>query len=96
MIKVLRLKKGVYAIILGVIALITYIFVSGGDPDKYVYLLQIAGMCFFIGALFFLLPIVLVKKDSRGKVQLDPEKRAAEAAAAEVETTSAVQARQTP
>jgi hypothetical protein len=83
MIKVLRLKKGVYAIILGVIALVAYSIVSADDPEEGMYLLQIAGVCFFVGALLFLLPIVLAKKDNKGKVQLDPEKRAAEAAEAE-------------
>lgn len=77
MIKVLRLKKGVYVIILGVIALITYRIMSADDPEENMYLLQIAGVCFLLGALMFLFPIIFAKKDKKGIVQLDPEKRAA-------------------
>ena len=68
-----------YAIILGVIALVAYKIVSTDDPEDGMYLLQIAGVCFFVGALLFLFPIILAKKDNKGDVQLDPEKRAAEA-----------------
>jgi cytochrome bd-type quinol oxidase subunit 1 len=78
MIKVLRLKKGVYVIILGIIALIAYRIVSGDNPEHGMYLLQIAGVCFLAGALMFLYPILFAKKDAKGIVQLDPEKRAAE------------------
>lgn len=77
MIKVLKLKKGVYIIILGIIALIAYAIISSDDPEKGLYILQFAGLCFLVGALMFLYPILFGKKDKSGNVQLDPEKQIA-------------------
>lgn len=87
MIKVLKLKKGVYAIVLGMIALVVYGLTGKGNPEEGTYLVQIAGACFLLGALLFLLPIIMAKKDSKGEVQLDPEKRLVEAAETEAEAS---------
>lgn len=69
-------------IILGFLALIAYRIMVAKELDSSIYLLQLAGLCFLVGALMFLIPIVFAKKDKSGKVQLDPEKKGLEESAA--------------
>jgi uncharacterized membrane protein HdeD (DUF308 family) len=74
MIKVLRLQKAVYAIILGVLALIAAQVMSSRSMAGSDVLLTISGILFIIGALMFLYPILFAKKvDSEGEdVELKP------------------------
>lgn len=74
MIKVLRLQKAVYVIILGVIGMIAYKIMSENHVESSVYVLKLSGLLFLIGALWFLYPILFAKKVNDVEVQLDPEK----------------------
>lgn len=73
MIKVLKLQKALIAIILGVIALVAYLLLREQKEEVSMYFLEASGVFFIAGALMFLLPIVLAKKDSDGAVQLNRE-----------------------
>lgn len=74
MLKVLKLKKAVYLIILGVLALIAAQIMSENKVDGSRFILGISGALLIIGALLFLYPIVFAKEvDSEGeKVELKP------------------------
>lgn len=74
MIKALKLKKAVIAIILGVLALIVAQIMSSKHIDGSNIVLAISGVLLIIGALLFLYPIVFAKKvDQEGaKVELQP------------------------
>jgi drug/metabolite transporter superfamily protein YnfA len=73
MIKVLKLQKAVIAIILGIISLVVYLLLREQKEEVSVYFLEASGVFFIAGALMFLYPILLGKKDSDGAVQLNPE-----------------------
>ena len=74
MLKVLKLKKAVYVIILGVLALIVAQLMSEHKVDHSSLVLGISGALFVIGALMFLYPILFAKAvDTEGeKVELKP------------------------
>jgi len=74
MIKVLKLQKAVYAIILGVLALIAAQLMSSQKVEGSDIMLTISGILLIIGALLFLYPILFAKKvDSEGEsVELKP------------------------
>jgi hypothetical protein len=74
MIKVLKLRKAVYAIILGVLALIASQIMASNDIKGDSFVLGISGALLIIGALMFLYPILFAKKiDNDGKqVELQP------------------------
>lgn len=74
MIKVLRLQKAVYVIILGIIGLIVYQVMSMNKIESSVYVLQLSGLLFLVGALWLLYPILFAKKVNDEEVQLDPAK----------------------
>jgi len=72
MIKVLKLQKAVYAIILGVLSLIIAQVMSSHRVTGSSYVLGLSGMLLIIGALLFLYPILFAKKADRDgkKVEL--------------------------
>jgi hypothetical protein len=74
MIKVLKLKKAVIAIILGILALIAAQIMSSRRMDGSNIMLSISGALLIIGALLFLYPIMFAKKvDQEGtNVELEP------------------------
>ena len=78
MIKVLKLQKAVVAFILGVLALIAYKIMSANKHDASIYLLEAAGLCFVIGGLMFIYPILFAKKNKEGVVNLDSKGSVAE------------------
>jgi len=75
MIKVLKLQKAVIAFILGVLALIAYKIMSDQKLDSSSYVLTLSGILFIAGSLMLIYPILFGKKDQKGKVELDPEKK---------------------
>lgn len=75
MIKILKLQKAVYLIILGVIGSIAYKVMEANKIESGIYVLKLSGMLFLIGALWFLYPILFAKKVNDEEVQLDPEKQ---------------------
>jgi len=74
MIKVLKLQKAVYVILVGVIGLITYQVMSMNKLASSVYVLQLSGLLFLIGSLWLIYPIFSAQKVNDKEVQLDPEK----------------------
>ncbi|WP_316746341.1 isoleucyl-tRNA synthetase [Pedobacter gandavensis] len=75
MIKVMKLQKAVYAIILGVIALVVYIIMATTDQLGSRYALEVSGVFFMAAAILFLYPLWTAKEDELGRVELDPEKQ---------------------
>ncbi|HWW38085.1 isoleucyl-tRNA synthetase [Pedobacter sp.] len=80
MVKVLKLQKAVIVIVLGLLLLIPYKVMSINRMDSSIYFLEASGALLIIGALMFLYPILLGKKDKEGNVELDPEQEIAEEA----------------
>lgn len=74
MIKVLKLQKAVYLIILGIIGIIVYKIMESNRIDSSVYVLRLSGLLFLAGGLWFAYPIIFSKKVNDEQVQLDPEK----------------------
>ncbi len=74
MIKVLKLQKAVYLIVLGILALIAAQIMSAKEIIGDQFVLGIAGVFFIVGSLLFLYPILFAKKvDNHGKqVELQP------------------------
>jgi uncharacterized membrane protein HdeD (DUF308 family) len=74
MIKVLKLQKGVIAIVLGIVALIIAEIMRAKHLESSGYVLIISGVFLIIGALVLLYPILFAKKiDPDGaKVELQP------------------------
>ncbi|HTM99384.1 MAG TPA: hypothetical protein VL088_11595 [Pedobacter sp.] len=74
MLKVLKLQKAVYVIILGILALIAAQIMSENKIAQSNLVLGISGALLIIGALMFLYPILFAKKvDADGeKVELQP------------------------
>jgi len=74
MLKVLKLQKAVYLLILGIIALIVAQVMKTNEVEGSSFALGISGVFFIIGALLFLYPILFAKKaDQDGKnVELQP------------------------
>ena len=69
MIKVLRLRKGVIAIILGIIALIVAQIMSSKHIENSNVVLAISGVLLIVGSLVLLYPILFAKKvDNEGEV----------------------------
>ncbi len=75
MIKILKLQKAVYLIILGVIGLIAHKIMEANKLDSGIYVLKLSGLLFLIGALWLIYPILFAKKVNEEEVQLDPEKQ---------------------
>ena len=74
MLKVLKLQKAVYVIILGILALIAAQIMSSNKVDGSGFVLGLSGSFLIIGALMFIYPILFAKKvDSEDdKVELKP------------------------
>ncbi len=74
MIKALKLKKAVIAIILGIITLIIAQIMSSNRITGSSYVLGLSGFLLIIGGLLFLYPILFAKKvDNEGEiVELKP------------------------
>lgn len=75
MIKVLRLQKAVYLIILGIVGLIAFKIMEANRIDSGIYVLKLSGLLFLAGAVWFVYPILFARKVSDTEVQLDPEKQ---------------------
>jgi len=74
MLQVLKLKKAIFVIILGILALIASQIMSKNRVDGSNLVLGLSGAFFIIGALLFLYPILFAKKvDAEGEnVELKP------------------------
>lgn len=74
MFNVLKLHKAVYAIIIGIMALIAAQLMRKNDITGSSFVLGVSGVFLIIGALLFLYPILFAKKvDGEGEnVELQP------------------------
>ncbi len=74
MLKVLKLKKAVYFIILGILALIAAQIMSVKKIEGSNMILGISGALLIVGALMFLYPILFAKKvhNEEHNVELQP------------------------
>lgn len=74
MLKVLKLQKAVYAIILGILAFIAAQIMSSNKMDGSGFVLGVSGVFLIIGALMFLYPILFAKKVAKegDHVELQP------------------------
>ncbi|MES2827219.1 MAG: isoleucyl-tRNA synthetase [Bacteroidota bacterium] len=75
MIRILKLQKAVISFLIGVLALIAYKIMSDQKNEYSSYVLTLAGLSFIAGSLMLIYPILFAKKDKKGKVELDPEKK---------------------
>ena len=74
MIKLLKLQKAVYLIVLGILAVVVAQIMSAKEITGDQFVLGLAGVFFIIGSLMFLYPILFAKKVDNGgkKVELQP------------------------
>jgi predicted membrane channel-forming protein YqfA (hemolysin III family) len=82
MIKVLKLQKAIYVVILGIVGLITFKVMEASNSAASIWALKFSGLLLLIGALWFLYPILFARKVNEEEVQLDPEKQPEAAAPA--------------
>ena len=74
MIKLLKLQKAVYLIVLGILAVVIAQIMSAKEINGAQFVLAISGVFFIMGSIMFLYPILFAKKvDNEGeKVELQP------------------------
>ncbi|SER07254.1 isoleucyl-tRNA synthetase [Pedobacter rhizosphaerae] len=70
MIKLLKLQKAVFVILLGIISFVAYRVLDAYEIKWGIYLEMLAGVLLMIGALWFLYPILFAKKDDDGNVEI--------------------------
>lgn len=70
MIKLLKLQKAVFVLILGVLSFIAYRVLDSYEVDNARYLQILAGVLVMIGALWMLYPILFAKKDDNGNAEI--------------------------
>ncbi|MBB5635869.1 hypothetical protein HDF26_003692 [Pedobacter cryoconitis] len=73
MIKVMKLQKAVFAIIIAILALVAYLIMSANGITWSKYILELSGLFLILGALLLLYPILFARKDKEGCVELDPD-----------------------
>ncbi len=69
MIKLLKLQRAIFLIILGILAYIASMILTANIGRDY-YLKEFSGVLLIVGALWFLYPIIFAKKDSDGNVNI--------------------------
>ena len=74
MIRLLKLQKAVYLIVLGILAVVVAQIMSAKEINGAQFVLGVSGVFFIIGSIMFLYPIMFAKKiDNEGeKVELQP------------------------
>jgi len=70
MIKLLKLQKAVFVIVVGILSFIAYKILDAYEVKGSIYFEMLAGVLLIIGALWFLYPILFAKKDSEGNVEI--------------------------
>lgn len=74
MIKVLKLQKAVWLIVLGIIGLVAFKIMEANKLESAIYVLRLSGVLFLAAAIWFVYPILQAQKVNDEEVQLDPEK----------------------
>ena len=70
MIKLLKLQKAVFVLILGVLSYITYRILEANEVNWARYFQILAGVLVMVGALWMLYPILFAKKDDDGNAEI--------------------------
>ncbi|QPH38579.1 isoleucyl-tRNA synthetase [Pedobacter endophyticus] len=70
MIKLLKLQKAVFVLILGVLSYIAYKVLEAYEVNHARYLQMLAGILVMVGALWMLYPIIFAKKDDSGNAEI--------------------------
>ena len=70
MIKLLKLQKAVFVLILGILTYIAYRICEANEVSGSRYLQMLAGVLVMVGALWMLYPIVFAKRDDDGNVEI--------------------------
>jgi len=70
MIRLLKLQKAVWLLILGILTYITYKVLETYDVSGSRYVQMLAGVLVMIGALWMLYPILFAKKDNDGNAEI--------------------------
>lgn len=70
MIRLLKLQKAVYLIVLGILSFIISRILYGNQSKSGIYFEMISGALLMIGALWFLYPVLFAKKNSDGNVEV--------------------------
>ena len=70
MIKLLKLQKAVFVLIMGVLSYIAYRILDGYGVSNARYLQILAGVLVMAGALWMLYPILFAKKDDNGNAEI--------------------------
>jgi len=70
MIKLLKLQKAVFVLILGVLSYITYRILDSYEVSWARYMQILAGVLVMLGALWMLYPILFAKKDDDGNAEI--------------------------
>ncbi|WP_316831406.1 isoleucyl-tRNA synthetase [Pedobacter aquatilis] len=75
MIKLLKLQKAVFVLILGVLSYIAYRVLDAYHVHGARYLQMLAGALVIVGAIWLLYPILFAKKDDDGNAEIitDPK-----------------------
>ncbi|MEQ7798689.1 isoleucyl-tRNA synthetase [Pedobacter sp. ASV1-7] len=74
MIKVLKLQKAVFLIILGIVGLIAFKIMEADKIESAIYVLKFSGILLLVGSVWLLYPIMFAKKVNEEEVQLDSDK----------------------
>ena len=70
MIKLLKLQKAVFVLILGVLSYIAYRILDANEVGWARYLQILSGVLVMVGALWMLYPILFAKKDDDGNAEI--------------------------
>ncbi len=70
MIKLLKLQKAVWVLVLGILTYITYKILETYEVSGSRYVQMLAGVLVMIGALWMLYPILFAKKDNDGNAEI--------------------------
>lgn len=70
MIRLLKLQKAVYLIVLGILSFVISRILYGNQSKNGIYFEMISGALLMIGALWFLYPILFAKKNNDGNVEV--------------------------
>ncbi len=70
MIRLLKLQKAVWVLVLGILTYIAYKVLESNDVSGSRYVQMLAGILVMVGALWLLYPILFAKKDKDGNAEI--------------------------
>lgn len=70
MIRLLKLQKAVWVLILGIVTYIVYRILEANEVSGNRYVQMLAGVLVMVGALWMLYPILFAKKDNDGNAEI--------------------------